>query len=240
MRERATVTDGESRRPGTRGPSRSKHRDILDAALALFLQDGFDATTIEGVAGKASVSKQTVYAHFGDKETLFRELIEREVGRRDMPTHPLADAMPDSTDLEDDLRTYARWHLRLVMTPHLLALRRRLIGEATRFPALARAWYDNGPRRSIELFAGWFEALHGRGLIHAPDPHAAGEAFNWLVLSTPLNAAMALAWEQPDDALDAHADDAVRIFLAAHAAQPTDSNSVRRSDNPGPTSAVIG
>lgn len=209
------------RRPGTRGPSRSKHRDILDGALDLFLELGFDATTIEGVAEQAGVSKQTVYAHFGDKESLFRELIGREVGRRDMPAHPLADTMPDSTDLEADLRTYARWHLRLVMTPHLLALRRRLIGEAARFPALARSWYDNGPRRSIELFAGWFEALHERGLIHAPDPIMAGETFNWLVLSTPLNAAMAFAWDEPDKALDTHADDAVRIFLAAHAPRTT-------------------
>lgn len=217
------MTADEPRRQGTRGPSRSKHRDILDGALDLFLELGFDATTIEGVADRAGVSKQTVYAHFGDKETLFRELIEREVGRRDMPTHPLAEVMPGSTDLESDLRTYARWHLRLVMTPHLLALRRRLIGEAARFPALARLWYDNGPRRSIDLFAGWFAALHERGLLHAPDPVEAGEAFNWLVLSRPLNAAMAFAWDAPDDALDAHADDAVRIFLAAHAIRPTDT-----------------
>jgi TetR/AcrR family transcriptional repressor of mexJK operon len=217
------LSSDEAPERGRRGPSRSKHRDILDGALDLFLEHGFAATTIEGVADRARVSKQTVYSHFGDKETLFRELIDREVGRRGMPTHPLAETMPDSIDLESDLRTYARWHLRLVMTPHLLALRRRLIGEAARFPALARSWYDNGPRRSIELFAGWFEALHERGLLHAPDPVVAGEAFNWLVLSRPLNAAMAFAWDEPDQALDAHADDAVRMFLAAHAVRTIDT-----------------
>jgi TetR/AcrR family transcriptional repressor of mexJK operon len=193
----------------TRGPSRSKHRDILDGALGLFLELGFDATTIEGVADRAGVSKQTVYAHFGDKEALFRELVEHEVGQRDAPAHPLAASMPDSTDLHRDLRVYARWHL--------VDLRRRLIGESMRFPELARQWYANGPQRSIDLFAGWFEALHERGLLHAPDPIRAGEIFNWLVLSTPLNAAMASAWHEPDEALDAHADEAVRVFLAAHA-----------------------
>lgn len=223
------------RTPGTRGPSRDKHRDILAGALDLFLELGFDATTIEGVADRAGVSKQTVYAHFGDKATLFRELIEREVGQREAPTHALAATMPNSTDLEADLRTYARWHLRLVMTPHLLALRRRLIGEATRFPALARSWYDHGPRQSIELFAGWFEVLHERGMLHAPDPVVAGEAFNWLVLSRPLNAAMALAWEEPDTALDAHADDAVRIFLAAHAVRPTSTSPECSRGNPADT-----
>jgi TetR/AcrR family transcriptional repressor of mexJK operon len=201
----------------TRGPSRSKHRDILDGALDLFLELGFDATTIEGVADRAGVSKQTVYAHFGDKETLFRELVEREVGQRDAPAHPLAATMPESTDLHRDLRVYARWHLRLVMTPHLVDLRRRLIGESMRFPELARQWYANGPRRSIDLFAGWFDVLHERGVLHAPDPIRAGETFNWLVLSTPLNAAMASAWNEPDEALDACADEAVRVFLAAHA-----------------------
>jgi TetR/AcrR family transcriptional repressor of mexJK operon len=209
----------------TRGPSRSKHRDILDGALDLFLELGFDATTIEAVADRSGVSKQTVYAHFGDKETLFRDLVEREVGQRDAPAHPLAATMPDSTDLQRDLRVYARWHLRLVMTPHLVDLRRRLIGEATRFPELARQWYDNGPRQSIELFAGWFEILHERGLLHAPDPIQAGATFNWLVLSTPLNAAMATVWNESDDALDAHADEAVRVFLAAHAARAVDDRS---------------
>jgi TetR/AcrR family transcriptional regulator, mexJK operon transcriptional repressor len=208
-------------KPGVRGPSRTKRHDILAAAYRLFLQHGFAATTIEDVATEAGVSKQTVYAHFGDgddpvKDTLFRAMVEREVGLRHLDAHPLEVTMALTHDLEDDLRTFARHHLHLVMRPDLIQLRRMLIGEAERFPGLANVWWTNGPVRSFELFAGWFTILDERGLLHVPDPLLAAQTFNWLVLSTPLNEAMALG--APTDAtdLDRHADEAVRVFLAAY------------------------
>lgn len=195
---------------------------MLAAAFRLFLDRGFTATTIEDVAEEACVSKQTVYAHFGGggegvKDALFQAMVEAEVGRRDEPAHPLAATMATTDDLEADLRTFARWHLRLVMTPDLLRLRRMLIGEATRFPQLAESWYTNGPAQSFELFAGWFAALHTRGLLHVPDPMLAAQTFNWLVLSTPLNEAMALGESAPTATdLNRYADEAVRVFLAAY------------------------
>lgn len=206
---------------GVRGPSREKRRDILRAACRLFLQQGFAATTLEEVAAEAGVSKQTVYAHFGDggeptKETLFRAMVEREVGRDHVAPHPLEHTMAQTDDLEGDLRTFARHHLQVVLRPDLVRLRRMLIGEAQRFPELARAWWLHGPERSFDLFAGWFTVLGERGLLDVPDPLLAARTFNWLVLSVPLNEAMALG--QPRDAgqLDRHADEAVRVFLAAY------------------------
>jgi TetR/AcrR family transcriptional regulator, mexJK operon transcriptional repressor len=208
-------------KPSVRGPSRTKRHDILAAAYRLFLQHGFAATTIEDVAAEASVSRQTVYAHFGDsddpvKDALFRAMVEREVGLRNVDPHPLEATMAMTHDLEDDLRTFARHHLHLVMRPDLIRLRRMLIGEAERFPGLANSWWTNGPVRSFELFAGWFTILDERGLLHVPDPLLAAQTFNWLVLSTPLNEAMARGAPTDTDDLDRYADEAVRVFLAAH------------------------
>lgn len=205
-----------------RGPSRQKRRDILDAAFRLFLIKGFAGTTIEEVAAEAGVSKQTVYAHFsggedGVKDTLFRAMVEAEVGQRDRQPHYLEGTLADTDDLQRDLRTYARHHLRLVMTPELVSLRRMLIGEAERFPGLAESWYVNGPAQSFETFATWFSALDDRGLLEIPDPMMAAQTFNWLVLSTPLNEAMALGTSGPAVTdLDRYADEAVRVFLAAY------------------------
>lgn len=207
-------------KPGVRGPSRTKRHDILAAAYRLFLQHGFAATTIEDVATEAGASKQTVYAHFGGdgpvKDTLFHAMVEREVGRRHLDPHPLEATMAMTRDLEGDLRTFARHHLHLVMRPDLIQLRRMLIGEAERFPELAKAWWTNGPVRSFELFASWFTILDERGLLDVPDPLLAARTFNWLVLSTPLNEAMALGAPTDTDDLDRHADEAVRVFLAAY------------------------
>jgi TetR/AcrR family transcriptional regulator, mexJK operon transcriptional repressor len=203
----------------TRGPSASKQRAVLAAAREVFVELGYAGASLDEVATRAGVSRQTVYTHFHDKERLFSAMVEAEVGQVDGPHHPLDAALADSDDVESDLRTYACYHLSLVMQPHLIALRRMLIGEAGRFPTLATAWYREGPERSCHTFARWFARLHERGLLVVPDPWLAAQHYNWLVLSIPLNRAMAAPLTPPPfstDDLTRHAHEAVRIFLAAY------------------------
>ena len=133
---------------------------------------------------------------------------------------PLVETMAESRHPERDLRTYAHAHVADVMQVPLLRLRRLLLGEAERFPALAMAWYDNGPALSCGLFAQWFTAWHRRGVIRAPDAALAAEHFNWLVLSISLNRAMALPLDESpftQAELDHYADAGVDVFLAAYA-----------------------
>ncbi len=207
-----------SRRPG-RGPSVRKRQAILDAARSLFLQRGYAGTSMDDVAAHASVSKQTVYAHFVDKTRLFTALITADIADSRTSTHPLIAAMPHSDHVERDLRDFARAHLADVMQPELLRLRRMLIGEAERFPGLARAWYQAGPQRSCAVFAAWFEALDERGLLRVPDPVLAAQHFNWLIVSIPVNTAMSVPLDEPvftRHELDHYADEGVRVFLAAY------------------------
>jgi TetR/AcrR family transcriptional repressor of mexJK operon len=210
-----------------RGPSAGKRRAVLDAARRLFLERGFAGTSMDDVATGAGVSKQTVYANFSDKNRLFTELIETDVAQLDVARHPLVTGMPNSDNLQRDLREYARFHLSVVMQPHLLRMRRMLIGEAERFPELARAWFANGPELSVALFASWFAALDRRGLLRIPDPVMAGEHYNWLILSTPVNRAMSEPLDRPlytRRQLNHYADEAVRVFLAAYAVHPASTN----------------
>lgn len=207
-----------ARRPG-RGPSLRKRQAILDAARALFLHRGYAGTSMDDVAAHARVSKQTVYSHFVDKTRLFAELITRDIAQSDTSTHPLVESMPRTQHAERDLRDFARAHLADVMQPELLRMRRMLIGEAERFPDLAQAWYEAGPVRSCAIFASWFKSLDERGLLRVPDPMLAAQHFNWLILSIPLNAAMAFPHDRPlftRRELNHYADEGVRVFLAAY------------------------
>ncbi|MET0965749.1 MAG: TetR/AcrR family transcriptional regulator [Nakamurella sp.] len=52
---------------------------VLDAARALFVSDGYSATTIAEIAGRAGVSVDTVYATVGRKPALLRELVETAI-----------------------------------------------------------------------------------------------------------------------------------------------------------------
>ncbi|MEO0108031.1 MAG: TetR/AcrR family transcriptional regulator [candidate division WOR-3 bacterium] len=57
-----------------------KRRRILKAALSLFLQRGFDSTTVDEVASRAGVAKGTVYLHFHDKADIYASLLEERLG----------------------------------------------------------------------------------------------------------------------------------------------------------------
>ncbi len=90
-----------SQRPGQPGGARDTNRKartktILDAALALFLQRGIEAVTIEDITTRAGVAKGSFYRYFDDKlaltETLFAPLAASVERIFDDSTQQLRDA----------------------------------------------------------------------------------------------------------------------------------------------------
>ena len=199
------------------GRSARKRRQIVEAAAAAFLRNGYLGTSMDEIAALAGVSKQTVYKQFADKERLFKEIVLDAIDRVGEPFFGGIDALEDTEDLEADLRKLAGQLMSVVRDPRLLQLRRLVIGEAGRFPELGRTYYERGPGRSADTLASQFRALAARGLLRVDDPTLAAQHFNWLVLSIPINQAMfSVDVDFPPDELDRYADQAVRIFLAAY------------------------
>jgi AcrR family transcriptional regulator len=62
------------------GPER-RRPEVLDAALALFLEHGYDGASMQAIADGAGVTKPVVYACFASKDELFRALLAREEER---------------------------------------------------------------------------------------------------------------------------------------------------------------
>ena len=199
--------------------SARKRGAILEAAATLFLRNGYRGTSMDEIAALATVSKQTVYKHFADKESLFSEIVTGTVKEVSDPVHDEVRKLEDSGDLEAALSGLARDLLRMVMQPRILQLRRLVIGEAGRFPDLGRNFYEQGPGRTIAALATVFEQLAERGVLRLDDPRLAAAHFNWLVMSIPLNRAMLLGNDQPSTRaeLNRYADAGVRAFLAAYA-----------------------
>jgi len=65
--------------------ARETRRAILEAALELFAATGYTATTLQAIADDAGVAVQTVYAAFGNKRELLRQLIESTITGDDDP-----------------------------------------------------------------------------------------------------------------------------------------------------------
>ncbi len=204
--------DGENR-------SARKRRVILDAATDAFLRNGYAGTSMDDIAARAAVSKQTVYKQFADKERLFSEIVLNVVIEVWDPYYADVLRLRDTNDLERDLRGLARRLVTMLMEPRLLQLRRVVIGEAGRFPQLGRTFYERGPEAAVAALGSAFEHLAQRGLLvlHG-DQSTAALHFNWLVVSSAVNVAMFTGDDKPFTAaeLRRQADAGVRAFLAAY------------------------
>jgi TetR/AcrR family transcriptional regulator, mexJK operon transcriptional repressor len=194
-----------------------KRQEILDAALDEFLEHGYVGASMDRIAARAAASKVTVYAHFADKQALFEAVFTRAIAEAERSGGSLTEALAESSDLSRDLRAFARSHVSTVTQPHLVGLRRLIIGEAGRFPDLARSWHRSAPERAHATLARAITRLAKRGLVDAPDPMLAAQHLNYLILSIPLNEAMFAIRERHDQA-DLHrwADEAVSVWLAAY------------------------
>jgi TetR/AcrR family transcriptional repressor of mexJK operon len=212
------VADSGSTKAADEPRSARKRQAILDAATTAFLRSGYLGTSMDEIAALAAVSKQTVYKHFADKETLFSEIVVATVNEAGEPTHQEVLDLRDSGDVDADLRDLARRLLARVMQPRLLQLRRVVIGEAGRFPELGRTFYELGPGRTMAALADAFETLAEHGQLELDDPPLAAAHFNWLVMSIPLNQAMLFGQDEPPAPaeLDRYAETGVRVFLAAY------------------------
>ena len=195
-----------------------KRRAILAAAEEAFLAARYDSVTMDEIAGMSQVSKQTVYAHFGTKDKLFVELVTAMT--REAGDEVLAElALPETpAHVAPTLEGMLGHQLAIVLSPRLVRLRRLVISEVPRFPELARAVFEQGPRRAVTTLEALLRELNARGWVRAPDPALAAEQLNWLVMGAPTNAAMFLG-DNAAPALaerQAHVRDAVATFLAAY------------------------
>lgn len=200
------------------GRSARKHREMLGAASAVFIAKGYEGASMEEIATRAGVSKQTLYKHFADKDRLFEEIVLSTTAQVDEVVVLVAGALGGAADVETDLRTLARRMLATLMTPELLRLRRLVIANAERAPKLGRAWYAQGFGRVLETLAATFRRLTADGLLCAADPDLAANHFVGMLLWIPVNEAMFTGETRPRTAaeLDRVADAAAAAFLAGY------------------------
>ncbi len=196
-----------------------KHKSMVDAAKKLFLQQGYEGTSMEQIAIKAGVSKQTVYKHFADKQKLFTEIVLATTSQVDRIVGLIAGPMVETLDLKKDLTLLGRQFIAELMDPRVLRLRRLVIANADRMPELGRAWYEQGFERVLHTLASSFAALSKRHLLSVEDPLIAAHHFVGLLLWIPVNQAMFTGNDEPytKAALDRYADSAVSAFLTAYA-----------------------
>ncbi|MBL0917536.1 MAG: TetR/AcrR family transcriptional regulator [Hydrogenophaga sp.] len=130
--------------PEPAAPRRARRKEarpgeLIDAALALFVEKGFAATRVEEVAARAGVSKGTLFLYFPSKEDLFKAVVRENIaGRFPLWTAELAEFTGSSAELV----RYAMhtWWEHVGMTP-ASGITKLVMSEAGSFPEIA-AFYQ--------------------------------------------------------------------------------------------------
>ena len=148
-----------------------RREQILDAALRLWTEHGFDATTVDALAREAGVAKGTVYLYFATKEELFAAAVERWSLLPDLAALgstfgalPLEEAVP---------RLAEQLWARLRSAAPLAGL---LFRELSLRPAEARRFLESVILPANGAFAAFLDARVRAGEVRALDTFAAGRA----------------------------------------------------------------
>jgi TetR/AcrR family transcriptional repressor of mexJK operon len=189
MAKEATIVARPARRGAGGRPTREEavRRDarLLDVATKLFMERGFDGTSIDAVAETAGVSKPTVYARYHDKRDLFAAVLRATIQRWLAPLSAAAEAAKvNPKSVETTLHDLSRHLLAHASTPEVVMLRRILAAQGAEFPELAKLGYEEGWLRGIRAIATLLAQFAARGQIKVEDPAIAADLFLSLVLST--------------------------------------------------------
>ena len=203
------------------GPGRpkdlGKRAAILDAAKRLFPRDGFAGVSMDQIAAEASVSKLTVYSHFGDKEALFAAAVRAKC--EEMLPDDMFQQEPKGP-LRDQLLAIASGFFALVSSDEAISTHRMMIAPGNADDPLRKLFWEAGPQRTQDAFATFLQARVDAGEMVIPHVGRASEQFFCLLKGQMHGLMMCGLCDKPDLAeVKAHIDAAVDMFLRAYAAR---------------------
>lgn len=134
--------------------------EILEAALALFVEKGFAATRLDDVAARAGLSKAAIYLYFEDKTALFQGVVQQAIGANILTVEATVKAHqgPVAVLIPGILEFMAS---RVEDTP-MASIAKLVISESRAFPEIGRFYLKEVIGRGIPLF----EELIARGIAN--------------------------------------------------------------------------
>lgn len=183
---------------------------IVDAATALFLEHGYDRTSLARVAEHAGVSKATLFKQFPTKAELFEAMVLEAGGA---PAGAVVD--PPTGDLGAGLTALGSAYVELLNRPRMEQLLRILIGESPRFPELRERTFDFGTLPVFAALGRYLRAEDAAGTAHIDDPDAAAAQFLGMIATVVFWPRLIHGgWSLSEDETRNVVDEAVRTIVA--------------------------
>lgn len=188
---------------------------IVDAARELFVELGFQATTLDKVAQRAKISKLSIYRHFESKEALFGAAIAAGCHQLFAP-QALVEGVDGSA--EDQLIAVGSSLLRTLLRSDVRSVEAMVMADKTSQNSLSKLHYEAGPAHVIAEIEALLRRLHARSLLNVPDPLRSARLFSALFKGSDL--LMIARFDEKraedDNEIESYCQSAVAMFIAAH------------------------
>ena len=156
------------RGPKFRRRAEARPDEVLDAALELFIENGFAATRVDDIAKRAGLSKGTVYLYFPSKEAVLEALVRRAI-------IPIADSALDAlANYEGDPRIVITVVIKMVgqrfSDPRIVAVPKVVFREVLGFPHLAEMYRVEVLDKVLPVVIGLIRKGIEQGYLRQVDP----------------------------------------------------------------------
>lgn len=185
---------------------------ILEAATELFLELGFDRTSLAQVAARAGVSKATLFKQFPTKAELFTAMVLR-AGE----AHGSESLQAPAGDFRSGLVVLGTAYVELLSRPRMAELIRAVITESARFPELREQTFDFGTLPVLRALRQFLEAANERGDAQVDDLDVASAQFLGMIATVVFWPRLVHGnWSLTDDETSRTVDEAARTIAARY------------------------
>jgi len=187
---------------------------ILDAATGLFLEHGYDRTSLARVAESAGVSKATLFKQFPTKAELFEATV---LAAGDAPAGELVD--PPTGDFRAGLTALGIAYVELLNRPRMEDLIRAVIAESQRFPELRERTFNFGTLPVFAALGRYLRAENAVGSANVDDPDVAAAQFLGMISTVVFWPRLVHGnWSLTEEETRKVVDESVRTIVARYAA----------------------
>jgi AcrR family transcriptional regulator len=208
------VTENSRGRRG-RPANEALGQTIVDAARELFVELGFQATTLDKVAQRAKISKLSIYRHFENKEALFSAAMAAGCHQLFAP-QALLEGVDGS--VEDQLMAVGSLLLRTLLRSDVRSVEAMVMADKTSQKSLSKLHFEAGPNFVIAQIEALLRQLHAKAVLNVPDPLRSARLFAALFKGSDLLmiARFDQAKAEDDNEIESYCRSAVAMFIAAH------------------------
>ncbi len=147
---------------------------LLQAACEVFREEGYQVS-IDRIAARAQVARQTLYNHFHSKDALFGEVVRHSV-------QSVLVTLEGDGDLRSTLLAFGDAYRTRLLSPTGLEIFRTVLAQATRFPDLARQFFRQGPQTTRKRLADYLAQAMDAGHLRRDDPDFAAEMLTAMLI----------------------------------------------------------